>query len=185
MPLSAPEQREPIHAREIHLNGFYRHDGLMDIEATLIDCRPFKFYVGSERPAVAPGEPIHLISVRMTIDQELTIRAFEVAMDATPYNYCSGVEQNYANMVGLRLGAGFLKEADKRVPGSQGCTHIRQLLSQLATVSVQTYYPLEREKWKRLPADQQPPPPMLNTCHGWQSHRPHIKEEFPDYYSPR
>lgn len=185
MPLSAPGERNLMHSRDISVRGYHRRDGLLDIEATLTDCKPFRFNVGSERPAIAPGEPVHLMMVRMTIDQDMVIQAFEVAMEATPYHYCAGVEATYENLVGLRLGAGFLKQSSERVPGSQNCTHIRQLLTQLATVSVQTYYPLEQEKLKLMPQDQRPPPPMLNTCHGWESHRPHVKEEFPDYYTPR
>jgi hypothetical protein len=41
MPLSPPVSREELHTRAITLHGYRRDDGLFDIEAHLIDTKPF------------------------------------------------------------------------------------------------------------------------------------------------
>ncbi|SAL00069.1 hypothetical protein AWB80_07779 [Caballeronia pedi] len=181
MPLSEPKARSPLHRRAITIDAFLREDNLTDIEATLVDTKPVDFRLGVERPHVAPGEAIHRISVRLTVDGSGTIRATEVAMDATPYHCCKEVERRF-QLNGINLGAGFMRAVRERIGAADNCWHASQLLPQMATVLVQANYLAMRERIKRLPLDERPPPAMLNTCVGWQDHRPHVQQEFPDFY---
>ena len=108
MPLSDPAPRQPIHTRQITIEAFEREDGLIDLEATLVDAKPFVFRLSVDRPQLAAGEPIHRISLRLTVDADAVIRHTEVAMDATPYTYCSEVPLRF-DLNGIRMGAGFMK----------------------------------------------------------------------------
>ena len=51
----------------------------------------------------------------------------------TPYAICSSVAPSFTRLAGLQIKPGFLKEAAKRVGGTLGCTHLRELLQQMAT----------------------------------------------------
>ncbi len=181
MPLSEAKTRNPLHRRQITIDAFQRADGLTEIEATLVDTKPFQFRLGIERPNVQPDEAIHRISVRVAMDEHSIIRETEVAMDSTPYHYCSEVETRF-NLNGIKMGPGFTKAVRARIGSADNCWHAQQMLPQIATVLVQATYPALRERITQLPMEERPAPPMLNTCVGWQSHRTHVMLEHPLYY---
>lgn len=183
MALSEPKARTPLHRRQITLDAFQRADGLTEIEATLVDTKPDDFRLGIERPHVPAGEAIHRIAVRLAVDAESTIRECEVAMEVTPYGYCREVEARF-DLTGLNLGKGFIQAVGERLASADNCWHARQLLPQMATVLVQAIYPALRDRIAKLPRHERPAPAMLNTCAGWQSHRPHIRIEHADHYRP-
>lgn len=182
MPLSDPAPRQPIHTRQITIEAFEREDGLIDLEATLVDAKPFVFRLSVDRPQLAAGEPIHRISLRLTVDADAVIRHTEVAMDATPYTYCSEVPLRF-DLNGIRMGAGFMKAVRERIGPADNCWHAQQMLPQMATALVQATFPANRERLQRLPEGERPTPPMLNTCVGWQSHRAHVRIEHPLHFT--
>src|SRR5690242_8111148 len=140
MPLSPPQERELLHSRDIVLRGYCRTDGLYDIEAQLTDTKSY----GSpnrDRGYIEAGEPIHGMWLRLTIDEERRIVACEAASDYTPYSICPAAAPNFTRLEGLQIKPGFLKEAASRVGGAVGCTHIRELLQQVATTAYQTIDP--------------------------------------------
>ena len=178
MPLSAPAPRETLHTRRIDCRGFRREDGLWDIEAHLTDEKSYA--VKSElRGELAPGEPIHDLSLRLTLDDDLVIRAIETASDATPYAACPQATKNFRALVGLRIAAGWNREIIARVGGVRGCTHLRELLGVLATVAFQTIFTL-REK-ELIESGRKPP--MLDSCHAWDSAGAVVKAQYPAWYS--
>ncbi len=134
--------------------------------------------------AVMPaGAPIHDISVRMSVDEQLVIQGFEVAMDGVPYTSCPAAAPAYERMVGLRIGRGFLKAAAERIGLTDGCTHVRELLLALATVAVQTIYPSRLARETAMPQTQRRDPTALNTCRGWRSDSPHVQRDWPHLYT--
>jgi hypothetical protein len=137
MPLSTPQERELLHSRDIVLRGYQRADGLYDIEAQLTDAKSYGF-ANHDRGYVQAGEPIHGMWLRLTVDEQRNIIACEAASDYTPYGICPTVTPNFARLAGLRIKPGFLKEAAKRIGGPHGCTHLRELLQQMATTAYQT-----------------------------------------------
>ncbi len=181
MPLGEPKTRSPLHRRQITIDAFQRADGLTEIEATLVDTKPVEFRLVAERPNVQPGEAIHRISVRLAMDEDDIIRETEVAMDSTPYHYCSEVETRF-NLNGIKMGPGFMKAVRTRIGPADNCWHALQMLPQIATVLLQATYHARRERINQLPIDERPAPPMMNTCVGWQSHRVHVMHEHPRYY---
>ena len=183
MPLSDPKTRHHLHRRQITLDAFKRDDGLTDIEARLVDTKPFVFHVGSERPNVQAGEAIHGIAVRLSVDSNSVIRECEVAMDSTPYSYCGGVSTRF-DLTGIKMTGGFMKAVSERIGGADNCWHVRQMLQQMATVLVQATYPALKVEIDKTPPAQRAVPHLINSCVGWQSNRPHILEEYPAGYQP-
>jgi hypothetical protein len=107
MPLSPPAPRKLIHTRAIQCTGYEREDGLWDIEAHLTDTKTgvhTRHHGGRERQ---PGEPVHDLWIRLTIDLDLTI------------------------------GPGWRRGIAERVGGVKGCTHLVELLGPLGTTAFQ------------------------------------------------
>ena len=172
MPLSAPAERELLHSRDITLRGYRRADGLFDIEAHLTDTKTDSPHNSTGRREKPPGEPIHGMWLRLTVNEDMTVVACEASSDHTPYAICPGAAPNFARLAGLRIGPGFNRAVAERVGGTAGCTHLRELLGQMATVAFQTLYPLrarkESEEAARHATPGAPPPrrlpPMVGSC---------------------
>ena len=170
MPLSAPAPRKLLHMRDIELRGYERDDGLFDIEAHLVDRKTGVH--GEEQPETtrAAGVPIHGMWLRLTIDVDMLVVTCEASSDFTPYDICRGAPANFAALAGLKIGPGFNKAVAQRVGGTHGCTHLRELLGQMATVAFQTLYPVRRAREKAAQAaaangKAQPAiPTLLGTC---------------------
>ncbi|MCO6415412.1 DUF2889 domain-containing protein [Siccirubricoccus sp. KC 17139] len=171
MPLSDPGRRELLHLRDIQLRGWQREDGLFDIEAHLLDRKAYDFE-NDDRGVMKAGEPLHGMWIRLTIRDDMEIVACEASSDHTPYALCPGAAPNFARLAGLRIGPGFNRAVNERVGGVLGCTHLREVLAQMATVAFQTLYPIrarkEREEAARIAAAGGTPPQrkpaLLGTC---------------------
>lgn len=145
MPLSQPATRERLHTRSIEINGYRRTDGLYDIEAHLTDVKAHG-HSSLHRGYIEPGEPMHDMWLRLTIDEQMVIRAVEAVSDKTPYAVCPNAAPNFARLTGLQIKAGFLREANHLVGGVLGCTHLRELLQQMATTAFQTINPVKARR---------------------------------------
>ncbi len=171
MPLSEPAERELLHLRDIELRGYRRADGLFDIEARLTDTKSYGFS-NVDRGRIEPGTPLHGMLARMTLGEDMVITAFEAATEFGPYTICPDAAPNFARLAGLRIGRGFIKAANERVGGVHGCTHLRELLGQMATVAYQTLYPIRARKERAAAAPRQAAgepeprrrPAMVGTC---------------------
>ena len=98
-------------------------------------------------------------------------------------------------LAGLALKAGFLKAANERLRGPLGCTHIREMLQQIATVAHQTMWPVrERQRARRLAEAQRLDPSLvvraeageddgsmrlLNTCFAYSSAGSVVRQRWP------
>lgn len=140
MPLSPPVPRERLHTRRIEIQGYRRADGLYDIEAHLTDTKPMG-QANHDRGWIAPEEPIHEMWLRITLDATMLIHTVEASSDRTPYAACPAAAPNFGRLAGLRIEGGFLRAAAQRVGGATGCTHLRELLQQMATTAFQTIKP--------------------------------------------
>ena len=88
--------------------------------------------------AVPAGTPIHHMHLRVTVDDSFCIRAIETAMDSTPYGECKTADATLQRMVGQTMGPGWRQAIERAIGGVQGCTHLRELLFNLATAAFQT-----------------------------------------------
>jgi hypothetical protein len=137
MPLSPAGERQLLHTRKIEANGYSRSGGLYDLEAHLIDTKTYT----RESPAGnrMAGEPIHEMWLRITVDESLNITAAEAAFDAVPYaGHCGAIAPDYGRLVGLHIAPGFSGQVRTMFNGTQGCTHMSDLIGILATLAFQT-----------------------------------------------
>src|SRR3954470_17415296 len=135
--LPAPVPRRPIHTRRTSFEGFLRDDGLWDLDCTLSDTKSDPIQM-RERGLLPAGEPIHLLRVRLTLDDSLTIRAVQTAAIHTPFDECLvPADAPMQKLVGLTMGPGWRKAIEGAIGGVGGCTHLRELVFNAATAAFQ------------------------------------------------
>jgi hypothetical protein len=187
MPLSEPAPREHMHLRDIQVWGYHRADGLFDIEGRLTDTKPYAFD-GDAGKHMAAGQPLHMMWMRLTIDEHMKIVAAEAVTDHGPFENCGGGAASYAGLVGLTIRPGFLRAANERIGGTAGCTHIREMLQQMATTAFQTMWPV-RSRSKAKAVETEAPDAkaaearMLNTCFAYSSDSPVVRRRWPHLYT--
>jgi hypothetical protein len=173
------EARTPLHTRTIRLDGYARPDGLFEVEARLTDVKHYDLPGWNGKPLQA-GDPMHDMTVSMTFDEGGTIRAFEARTLAAPHAVCPEGAASFGRLVGLSIGKGFLKQAVQHVGGVQGCTHLRELLQQIATVAFQT---VREKRVGGLMADPERRPPLIDSCRAWSSAGEWVKVRFPRFWT--
>ncbi len=155
MPLSSPVARQKLHTRRIIIEGYERDDGNFDVEAHLTDIKPFE--IDNEDEGMLPaGKPLHEMWVRLTFDERMTIIGAEACTDHGPYQACAAGAAAYERLVGLRIKAGFLREANSRMAGPHGCTHHREMLQEIATTALQSMWPARERRYKAARAAAAP-----------------------------
>jgi hypothetical protein len=106
---------------------------------------------------------------------------------------------NFARLAAPRIKPGFLKEAAKRVSGTAGCTHLSELLQQMATTAYQTIDPArvrreaeaagERDEKGsdrldlRIAMKMGGAPAILNICLASGSDSPVVQRRWPHLYT--
>lgn len=180
MPLSKATPRRLVHTRLIACHGYLREDGLWDIEATLKDTKAYSF-ANRDRNGIAAGEPIHLMRIRLTLDDDLLVVAAEAATDAGPFTICGDIASAFSALIGLQIGAGWRRAVNERFKGVAGCTHLTDLLlGPVATTALQT---ISRARAKRLQGGRDGrPPAVIDTCHALRGDGPIVKREWPAFY---
>ena len=182
MPLSPPAPRKKLHNRAITVEGFEREDGLFDVEIELIDTKTYDFEIGG-RPMPA-GAHLHHMRARITANLDFEIVAAEAETLAGPYGICTGGAKSFGKLVGLTVKPGFLKAVNERLGGIMGCTHIREVMQQMATVLFQTTDPARTRREEAHPHHgPKKPPRLLNTCFAYDSAGEVVKERFSDFYT--
>lgn len=140
---AAAPGRRLLHTRQVQCVGYLRDDGLFDVEATMKDISPQGTEMFFKR--LQPGQALHDMRMVVTFDREMVIRHVEVHTLAAPTRYCGDGNARYQALLGLKIGAGFTKKVKALLGGTQGCTHLTELLGPLATTAIQTWYSLWRE----------------------------------------
>ena len=182
MPLSAPSARKKLHTRNIELNGYLREDGLFDIEAHMTDIKTYSID-NKWRDGSAPGEALHEMWVRLTIDGNFKIIDVEATTDNSPFEMCPNITEAYKDLIGINIGAGWRRTVNEKVKGKKGCTHISELMGPLATVSFQTMMGNIQKKNNREDKKKHFKPMVLNSCHAWADDSEVVKTFFPEYYA--
>ncbi len=182
MPLPPPAARDLVQTREVDVSSFRRHDGLWDVEGRLIDISAHAFpkYDGT---MVEPGVPIHDMRVRLTLNAEVEILAVAVAMDATPYPICPGIEPAFQRLKGERIGRGWNRKLRDMFGGTSGCVHVVTLLGPVGTIGYKTVL---RESGKDdLPPGERPDedPYQVGGCHALASDGEIVRTRWPELYT--
>ena len=152
MPLSTPTiSRTPQHIRQVHYRSFERADGLWDIEGELLDTKAIDLPRPNGSGVRKAGDPIHHMRIRVTVDTQLVVQAIEASLEAHPVQGCPGA-----------------------LAGIAGCTHLRELLNNMATAAFQSIV----SAFSTTP-DQ--PPAYLGRCTGWDFHGPAVLQYYPQF----
>lgn len=173
MPLSAAASRQPTHTRTIDCRGFARDDGLFDIEGHLTDVKGIDLQGDGHFKGAKPGDIVHDMWVRITIDIDMVIHDIEVCTDRAPYPGCPDIASSFKSLIGARIAAGWNKTVRERVGGIKGCMHLINLLGPVANAAYQStvHVRLKREHELRVQFARDgvmPPAPrpyQLASCH--------------------
>ncbi|WP_439613037.1 DUF2889 domain-containing protein [Reyranella sp.] len=197
MPLSPPIGRQHLHTRRVVCQGFFRDDGLWDIEGRITDEKTYE-HANEWRGPLKPGDFVHDMSIRLTIDHTFTIVDAEAVTDKSPYSMCGDIAPAFRKLIGLRIGGGFHRAVRERLGGVHGCTHIVELLGPVATTAFQTVSSKKardlnrqhRENTGTLPPKEPNAAPkprrkpyMLDTCHTWASDSEVTRRWVPHFYT--
>jgi hypothetical protein len=167
-------ERELLHTRRIELCGYRRTDGLYDIEGHLKDTKSYdRVLNGILRQA---GEPIHELSLRITIGTDLTIVDARAESVAVPYaGQCDAVPPEYRKLIGMTLKSGFMREIRSLFGGVNGCTHLTELVGAVATAAFQTMS-------EEINASDTQQPFQLDGCHALRTNGPTVQVFYPKWY---
>ncbi len=179
MPLPPPAARRHVHTRRVQVEGYLREDGLWDIEASLIDDKPYA-YDDFERGRRQPGEPVHKMSIRLTVDDALVVRDAAAAMEDVPYPTCHDVPPRVEALIGMKLGGGWRNAVRERIAKRQACTHLMELIGPAITTLFQSMSAKSFEERAAGKAMEQKPY-FIDGCWSWRSDGPALKKFFPQF----
>jgi hypothetical protein len=184
MSLAAPAPRRHLHTRTISCEGYERDDGLFDIEARIVDTKTYEVeepYRGLRKP----GEHVHDMQVRLTLDRGMVVRDIEVTTNHAPYDPCFSVAPAYKGLIGAMIGFGWRRAVQNAVGGTKGCTHLRELLLPAATVAFQTigsWPKAGKVATEAKPDGEARKPYFLDGCKAWSTDGEVVKRLFPLHY---
>ena len=185
--LPPPVRRTHAHTRTTTFRGYHREDGLWDIEAVLTDAKTYVFHT-RDRGTVEAGEPVHNMAIRLTVDDKMKIGAVAVTMSSTPFLECQQAKPPLSGLIGRTLGPGWRRAIDEAMGGIRGCTHLRELLFNMATAAYQTI-PHYRHHLRRQAGLPEPvlkrPPPHVGQCLAWDFDGPVVKRHRPQFFGWR
>ena len=186
MPFPDASPRKHVHTRAIDYRGYEREDGLWDIEAHMTDTKTYEFS-NKWRGTVPVGEPMHEMLLRVTIDDSFVIQDIFAATEHSPFQMCPAITPNYKKLIGIKMGPGWRKAIRMKVGGTEGCTHLTELLFPMATVAMQTIWPIRSKRKQESDTEEKQPqgkrPVVLDTCHAWASDSPVVRENAPKYFT--
>lgn len=183
MPLSNSAHRREIHHRVIDMKAFARDDGLFDVEARLVDRKPFPFLRIAKPEPTPAGQPLHDLSIRLTVDREYTIRGLEAASDVTPFDLCREAERTLSALVGERITSGWSSKVKSVLRGAASCTHLMEMLIPMATTAFQGIRGLAKEGKTSL--DAATTAVSLDSCYAYARDRDVVKVYWPQHYHHR
>lgn len=176
--------RTPIHTRAVTYRGFARSDGLWDIEGRLVDTKDYILERFGRVPLPA-GEPAHDMFVRVTVDDDLKIVDIQTGMAATPFGECINTAEPVRRLIGATLGRGWRKAIESAIGGVQGCTHMRELLFNLATAALQSvpsYIDHQRRQRGDSPPELTTVPAYVDQCLSWRRDGPAVQRIHPQFF---
>lgn len=180
MPLPEAAARCPIHHRVIEMRAYARDDGLYDVEARLVDRKPFPFLRMSAPEPVPAGEALHDLWIRMTVDSDYTVRDIVAASDVTPWALCKEATATLAVLVGERVARGWSRVVKDRLRGAAGCTHLMEMLLPMGTTAFQGIRGLHPERARAVDADGVPT--KIDSCFAYGRQRQVVNMLWPEHF---
>ena len=180
MPLPPSIDRELMHVRTIDLRGYRRPDGLFEIEGHITDVKSQPLQPPGRDSPMPVGVPVHDMSVRLVVDDDLTVVDVISTIDNGPYGDCPDGSGPLATLRGARVGPGWTKRV-KELLGPQSCTHLVELLIPLATAAYQTVAPVRFSRPDALDAAGRPK--KIDSCYAYGSGRTLVMKRWPAHYT--
>jgi hypothetical protein len=181
MPLAEPSARREIHHRIIDMRAFAREDGLYDVEAHLVDRKPFDFKRLSSPEPLPAGQAVHDLWVRMTVDEDYVVRSLVASSDATPWGaICREAESTLSVLVGEKIARGWSSKVKERLRGSASCTHLMEVLIPMATTAFQGIRAMHPERLRN--ADSAAVAGLVDTCYAYGREREVVQRLWPQHY---
>ena len=176
MPLPPSAQRKPVpnHMRDVKYRGYVRDDGMWDVEAELVDQKTYDIELEGNRKVPA-GKPIHHMWIRLTVDADMVVHGIEAVMDDHPLGHCPEATRSMQKMVGCCIARGWRRAIADNLGGVVGCTHLRELLFNMATPAFHTVLSQFRSN------DSGEPPRHLGQCLGWDFNGPGVAQHYPQF----
>jgi len=177
------ERRRLMHRRSVECVGYLRNDGLWEVEARLVDTKPFA-QRDQYRGELKAGDPVHDIALRLAVDDRMTIIEAETTMRATPYPTCIEVEPILQRLVGERIGKGWRELVRQKIGRLETCTHLSELLSPAVTALFQTMsYGKTPEGGSSMDHQRaaRERPFFIGGCHSWRTDGPIVAEMVPQF----
>lgn len=173
---ATPSPRQLKHTRAIVLEAYARDDGLWDIEARMTDRKTRDMMLATGvRPA---GEPIHDMTVCVTINDAFDIVDASATSHAVPYpGHCESIGPQYRQLIGMNLLRRFRASVRDKFGGTQGCTHITELAAVLPTAAVQAF---AGEAKFRTPDSARPF--QLDHCHALRCDGEAVRLYYPRWH---
>ena len=165
-------------------SGFERDDGLWDTEAARTDVKTYGFIIPSQGPK-EPGDPIHGLNIRLTVDDQLKILEVATDMAHIPQPECDQAPSGMHRLIGCTLGSGWRKTIESKIGGVEGCTHLRELLFNMATVAFQTIpHAIQfRNDQAGIPREAlTTPPPYVGKCKTWAFEGALVQRYYPMFF---
>lgn len=175
--------REPVHHRKLDLTFYRRSDGLFEVEGRLVDTKTESFRTALATEDTAPGDPIHDITVRLVVDQDLLVHEAHALMAATPFPVCVGARDTLAPLKGLTIGAGWNKKVRERLGGAASCSHMVELMGPMATTAIQGLAP-QRIKNINAPENEDQRLAKVDSCYAYSGERELVARLWPHLHRP-
>lgn len=188
-PASNPpaKTRRLLHRRAVECEGYLREDGFWEVEARLVDTKPF-VQRDQFRGDLPPGTPVHDIRLRLAVDDSLIVREAETNMAATPYPTCIEVDGILQRLVGERIGPGWREIVRRKIGRLETCTHLAELLGPAVTTLFQTMsYGKRPDGSDSMDTHRETSerPFFINGCHSWRTDGPIVAKLFPQFATPK
>lgn len=172
-----------MHTRTVTYRGFLREDDLWDIEGEITDVKPYDF-TRSDGSVMHAGTPIHNMVIRVTMADDMVIRAIASSTNNAPFAECQQGVDPMQRMVGERMGPGWRQAIEKHLGGARGCTHLREMLFNMATAAFQTVFGW-RDRERRQGGDKRrelvQPPYHLGRCIAWDFNGAVTARTYPQF----
>ncbi len=124
------------HERRITISSAAVGEGRVLVTGELVDVRTADYFLFTgER---VPAGTLHHLVVRMLVDPAtMTVLDAESAMIKVPRPQCREAENLAAKLKGLVITRGFTKRVKELFAGPAGCTHMTELILDMAPAAVQ------------------------------------------------
>ena len=145
--------------------------------------RSIPAFVVASQPRGLPGDRRRQLKGKQLGDR-LRIVAIDSAMHSAPLGECQQAKAPLQRLVGRQLGRGWRRALDEAMGGTTGCTHLRELLFNLATGAFQAL-PAVRDQRRRErgepPIDGDTMPHFIDGCMTWRRTGPAVHRLFPQW----